>query len=479
LIFTEFKFLIFFFIVFSIYWILNNNKYRKILLLLASYFFYGSWDQRFLILIFISTIVDYVAGKHIFKCKYHGKSNWLIFSLVTNLGLLAVFKYFNFFLESLIQLINLLGFQANISTLKIILPIGISFYTFQSLSYSLDIYYKRIKPCKSFIDFSLFVAFFPQLVAGPIVRAKDFLPQLADLKIFKNLNIRKYIFMFLNGFFKKAVVADNIAYFSDQLFQSPDEFTTFTIILGVISYSIQIYCDFSGYSDMAIASAGFLGYHLPVNFNFPYFASNIGSFWKKWHISLSTWIMDYLFLPIAYLISRRIHRQTLLYISSDIWAYAGSILFSMLLCGLWHGAAWNFIIWGGLHGIALLIHKLWTIYVKKGKFKKIISLIGVPLTFYFVSATWIIFRSPNYDTTFILLKSYITFANTGSKHFPLYLFVFIIILVISHFIAKLYSFENIIDKTPIYLFSFISGIIFFLINYFSQYTYKPFIYFQF
>jgi len=481
LIFTEFKFLFFYILVFALYWSLKTNKTRKIWLLFVSYFFYASWDPRFLVLIIISTIVDYVTGFKIYNTTIHShRKYWLTFSLVTNLGLLGIFKYYNFFIEPMTQLLNLIGVHTNLSSIKIILPVGISFYTFQSLSYSLDIFNNRIKPNKSILDFSLFVSFFPQLVAGPIVRAKAFLPQLKKIKSFYLINTRKYILLFLSGFFKKAVVADNIAYFSDSVFKNPDEFSTIGTILGVISYSIQIYCDFSGYSDMAIASAGLLGYELPINFNFPYLSSNISMFWKRWHISLSTWLMDYLFLPLVYSISKEINIRKKWHIKNEVWAYSLGIIITMLLCGLWHGSSWRFVVWGGLHGIAILIHRTWTQLISKhNKINKIIRFLGIPITFYFVSATWIIFRAPNPSTSFILLKKYILFYSGGIRTFPIYLFFIIFILFVLQLINSKFKYTNIIKKTPDYIFYFIIGITFFFINFFSQYAYKPFIYFQF
>jgi alginate O-acetyltransferase complex protein AlgI len=450
-------------------------------LLLASYFFYGSWDWRFLGLILISTIVDYAAGARIFRTEnpLH-KRYWLTFSLVTNLGLLAVFKYYNFFIGPAARFIELLGFQANLSSLEFILPVGISFYTFQSLSYSLDIYAGRLEPTESALDFSLFVAFFPQLVAGPIVRAREFLPQLKSLKLFEHVDARGHILLFLSGFFKKAVVADNIAIFSDQLFKAPGEYTAAATFLGVISYAIQIYCDFSGYSDMAIACAGLLGYRLPINFKFPYFSPDIGVFWKRWHISLSTWFMDYLFLPGAYAISRKIPNAKKWHIKAETWAYGGGILLTMLLCGLWHGAAWSFVIWGGFHGAGLVIQRVWSRLVKKQRtVKKVMKVIGIPLTFYFVSAGWIIFRATDSATAFTLLKTFVSFEGAGAREFPIYLLFFIILLFTAHLAASRAPFEKIVSKLPVYLFSFICGILFYFCNFFSQYAYKPFIYFQF
>lgn len=481
MIFTEFRFLLFFLVVFALYWMLRNNTARKTWLLITSYFFYGSWDWRFLSLILISTFVDYLAGKKIYQAQSRVKKRyWLTVSIITNIGILGFFKYYNFFIDSAIHFFAFLGISFNATSLNIILPVGISFYTFQTLSYSLDIYYEKLRPRESFLDLALFVAFFPQLVAGPIVRAKNFLPQLDSLKFFKDVDIRKYLLLFLCGFFKKAVVADNIAFFSDHLFRNPDIFSLPSVFLGVFAYAIQIYCDFSGYSDMALACAGLMGYQLPINFNFPYFSPNIQTFWKNWHISLSSWFMDYLYLPIAYSISRKIKQPKLAGIKAETWSYVGGIAGTMFLCGLWHGAAWSFVIWGGLHGFGLIFHRLWLKYIGKRKTpQKIFNVIGIPLTFYFTCIGWVIFRAADTATAVKILNSIVLFQPSGNANLNPSLLYIIILLTLAHLVTKKGIAQNFLFNLPAYAFSFIYGILFYFCNFFAQYSYKPFIYFQF
>ncbi|MEN8445884.1 MAG: MBOAT family O-acyltransferase, partial [Cyanobacteria bacterium J06555_13] len=348
MIFTELRFLLFFAVVFGIYWSLQRNGWRKAWILLCSYAFYGAWDWRFLSLIIGSTLVDYIVGLQLGKEETAPgiRRRWLMLSLVVNLGALAFFKYANFFATSAVGFFGWLGVPVNSVTLNVVLPVGISFYTFQTLSYSLDIYARRLAPRKSLLDLATFVAFFPQLVAGPIVRASDFLPQLERSRTFSQINVRACLTLFLTGFFKKACVSDNLAPIVDRFFADPASFDALSAWIGVFSYTTQIYCDFSGYSDMAIACAGLLGYELCINFNFPYFASSVTDFWRRWHISLSTWLKDYLYIPLG---GNR---------GGQLFTYR-NLLITMVLGGLWHGAAWTFVVWGALHGGALVVHREW------------------------------------------------------------------------------------------------------------------------
>ncbi|NEO02596.1 MAG: MBOAT family protein [Moorea sp. SIO3I7] len=382
MIFTEFRFLFFFLTVFCIYWTLSEHQHRKIWLLICSYLFYAAWNWRFLSLMLASTIIDYVVGlmisrpiiddanpdwetKETNSTKNFDWNNlgskpinsrqrklWLVLSLIGNLSILGFFKYYNFFTDSAANFLNWLGLPISFPILQVILPVGISFYTFQTLSYSLDIYRGKLKPTKKFWDFALFVSFFPQLVAGPIVRAAIFLPQLLTPKTFSQVEVRSCLMLFLVGYFKKACVADNLSPIVDKYFANPEMYTVASAWIGVISFIIQVYCDFSGYSDMAIASAGLLGYKLPLNFNFPYFASNITELWKRWHITMSNWFRDYLYVP---LMRRREKKQR-----TKFFSYS-NLIFTMLVTGLWHGAAWHFVVWGGLNGIALAVHKEWSV----------------------------------------------------------------------------------------------------------------------
>ncbi|MFT7462346.1 MAG: alginate O-acetyltransferase complex protein AlgI [Pseudohongiellaceae bacterium] len=346
MIFTEPRFLWFFLVVFAVYWATPRPSARKLWLLAASYTFYGAWNKKFLLLILFSTVVDYVAGRALAAEKPQSiRKRWLLLSLGTNLGLLGVFKYYDFFISEGAQLLSWMGLAVEPRLLEVILPAGISFYTFQTLSYTIDVYRRKMQPTRSLLDFALFVGFFPQLVAGPIVRAIDFLPQLASKRRFADVAVRAQLVLFMVGFIKKAVVSDSVAPVVEQIFASPEAYGFGAKWLGALLYTVQIYCDFSGYSDMAIASAGLLGYELTLNFDFPYLARSITSFWRRWHISLSSWFRDYLYIPLGG--NRGTSRQTL-----------RNLLLVFLLCGLWHGARWTFILWGLYHGAFLVFERL-------------------------------------------------------------------------------------------------------------------------
>ncbi|MDR2733830.1 MAG: hypothetical protein LBC99_04185 [Spirochaetota bacterium] len=336
-------------IVFFVWWFLyHTNLVRVVFLLLASWFFYMSWNPVFVVLIIASSSTDFFIGMFISRAlqnKRRGLARfWLALSLISSLGLLFFFKYFNFFHEVLFQL----GISEGSSdVISLILPVGISFYTFQTMSYVLDIYRGLLEPIRSFTKFALFVSFFPQLVAGPIVRARDFLPQLLTKPNFDPVLMCNGFFFIMIGLFKKIVISDFIALnLADRVFASPELYTPIEVLFGVYAYGLQIYCDFSGYSDIAIGSAALFGFKLPLNFNSPYKAANLQDFWRRWHITLSTWLRDYLYIPLGG--SRHGNART--YINLAI---------TMLLGGLWHGAAWRFIIWGALHGIGLAAVRAW------------------------------------------------------------------------------------------------------------------------
>jgi alginate O-acetyltransferase complex protein AlgI len=328
----------------------------------------------------VSTLVDHVAAKRIAAAPTpRGRRAWLCASLATNLGMLGFFKYWGFFVDSAAGLLTWLGFEAHMPTLHVLLPVGISFFTFQTLSYSLDVYRGNLRPTRSLLDLSLFVAFFPQLVAGPIVRAREFLPQLAERPTWDRSGTRALLLMFLVGFFKKACIADGLAPYVDAYFTAPELYDAVSARVAVLFYAAQIYCDFSGYSEMAIAAAGLLGYRLPVNFAFPYFAGNVTEFWRRWHISLSTWLRDYVYIPLGG--SR-----------GGSFATHRNLMATMLLGGLWHGAAWNFLIWGGLHGVALVAHRLWRRVMGEARHVAL-TVLGPVLTFAWVCLAWIPFRT--------------------------------------------------------------------------------------
>ena len=342
MLFNSYEFFIFLPIVFFLYWFVfkNNLKFQNTLILLASYVFYSWWDWRFLSLIIISTIIDYLIGLKIYKSNdLHIKRYYLLFSIIVNLGILGFFKYYNFFIDSWIILLNSVGYYpSSVWTLNVILPVGISFYTFQTMSYSLDIYYNKLKPTRDIISFAAFVSFFPQLVAGPIERASNLIPQILNKRTFKYNNGVQGLRLILWGMFKKVVVADSLSLQVDYCFNNYHTLNGGLLFLGLIYFSFQIYCDFSGYSDIAIGTAKLFGIDLMKNFKYPYFSRNIAEFWRRWHISLSTWFRDYMYIPLG---GSKMGK----------WISIRNIFIIFIISGFWHGANWTFIAWGLCHAI--------------------------------------------------------------------------------------------------------------------------------
>lgn len=468
MLFTEPVFLAFFFITFGVYWILPSNSSRKAWLFLTSCFFYGFWDIRFLGLIFISIAIDFVAGLLVGSGRPLAiRRFWLVISLCANLGILGFFKYFNFFIESAVAALQLAGMNPPSSTLSIILPVGVSFYTFQSMSYTIDVYRDDLKCVRSPLDFAFFVIFFPQLVAGPIVRAATFLPQLEVKRTFASVEFRACLLLFLMGFFKKACVADNLAPFVDRAFETPHLFTIAGLWFGAIGYAIQIYCDFSGYTDMAIATAGLLGYKFNENFHHPYFSSNITLFWRRWHMSLSTWLRDYLYIPLG---GNR---------GSRLFA-ARNIMITMLLGGLWHGAGWNFILWGAIHGIALALDREFVQPKAKGTFSlTLMHGAGIAFTFFIVVNAWVLFRAPDMNSA-LRFFNYLYFPSaSGIYAIPQYGLLILMILCLLHYLA--YRFPPIIwlRSIPDWAFSILLALALLAILPWISTRYTPFIYFQF
>ena len=345
MLFNTFQFGLFFLVVYTLYLLLDHKKQNR-MLLAASYFFYGCWDWRFLSLLLLTTTLDYYFGHQVAAAKDGPqRKRFVTLSIFANLGILGFFKYFNFFADSLKDLFGFFGFQADIFTLKVLLPIGISFYTFQSMSYVLDIYRKEIKPAKNFLDFALYTSYFPHLVAGPIMRATTLLPQVENPRTLDGEQIRRGIFLVLWGLFKKVIIADNMAAIVNPIFAQSGPINGAQAMIGIYAFAFQIYGDFSGYSDMARGLSKMMGFELMHNFNLPYFAKNPQEFWRRWHISFSTWLRDYLYIPLG---GNR---------KGGIRTYA-NLMITMLLGGLWHGAAWTFVIWGMFHGMLLCIHRM-------------------------------------------------------------------------------------------------------------------------
>jgi len=394
MIFNSLTFLIFFFIFFHLYWLINNKLpigYRNLFTIFSSYLFYGWWDWRFLGLIVASSAIDFTIGLLLAKEKREKRRKLLLLiSIAANLGILGFFKYFNFFIDSLIGAASLFSITLNVTTLKIILPVGISFYTFQTLSYTIDVYKKRLSPTKDILSFFAFVSFFPQLVAVPIERAGHLLKQFQERKNFSYNNMVIGLRLALWGFFKKVVVADNFGVLTNHIFNGDYGSSGILTIAGALFFAFQIYADFSGYSDIAIGLSKMLGFDLMKNFSTPYFSSSFGEFWHRWHISLSTWFRDYLYIPLGG------NRGSQVRVSFNLFV-------TFLLSGLWHGANSTFLIWGGLHGLLLIIEKK-----IKGKVNKYIY---TPFVLLCLVLLWIPFRAKNFDQFINLSKSLVDFGS--------------------------------------------------------------------
>jgi len=486
LLFGQYLFLMLFTIMFGFYALIHkHNRIRNGYLLAFSLFFYYKCSGFYFILLLISTILDYIFGFKIFNSSGWRRRFFLFLSIMTNLGLLFYFKYSYFIVDSInylmgsnIQALNFMAsfsnnlFQTEFSVSEIILPVGISFYTFQTLSYSIDIYRGKIEPCGRLLDFAFFVSFFPQLVAGPIVRAIDFLPQINKPYSLSRKGFGNAVFLIVTGLVKKVVISDYISVnFVDRVFDNPEIYSGFMNLMAVYGYSIQIYCDFSGYSDMAIGLAALLGFKLPINFNNPYKSKSITEFWRRWHISLSTWLRDYLYISIG---GNR---------KGKIRTYI-NLLITMLLGGLWHGAALKFIIWGGIHGLGLAFHKLWLSVVKVKK-NLLWSLLSMLLTFHFVAFCWMYFRAIDIKTVQSMIHQiFYDFDLTEIssciqgywKPFSFILFGFVIHLLPSKF--KLYLKKS-FSSTPIYIQVLMISLLIFLIYQAKSAEIQPFIYFQF
>ncbi len=393
--FNSLAYAIFLPLVLFIYYRLNL-KQQNILLLIASYFFYGYWDPRFLSLIIISTVIDYTAGLWIQRSTNAGNQRQrklgLMLSLFSNLSLLGFFKYFDFFVQSADVMLTKFGLSTCLPVLNIVLPVGISFYTFQTLSYTFDIYRGTLKPTRNFIDFAVFVSFFPQLVAGPIERAANLLPQIEKPRVVNQDHFNKGIYLILVGLVRKVVIADTAGSLIESYFANPASYSGEQLIIGLFLYGLQIYGDFAGYSDIARGSSYLLGIELMRNFRHPYFAVNITDFWRRWHISLSQWLRDYLYISLGG--NRKGKART--YLNNMI---------TMLLGGLWHGASWNFVFWGFLHGLYLAVHKFFRNLVP---YKKPASknwwyyckyAINLLFTLCLANFTWLFFRSKDVATT--------------------------------------------------------------------------------
>ncbi len=414
MLFNSIDFVIFLPIVFLLYWFVANKNYKhqNILLLIASYIFYGNWDWRFLFLIIFSSILDFLLGIKLSKETKKSKRKTLLFiSVLSNLGLLGLFKYFNFFIDNFISVFSFFGEQIEYNTLEIILPIGISFYTFQTLSYTTDVYRKKLEPTKDFIAFSVFVAFFPQLVAGPIERAKQLLPQFYKKKTFDLTKAKEGLHLIIWGMFKKIVIADSCAIYANEIFSKYENMNSLTLLLGAIYFAFQIYGDFSGYSDIAIGTSKLFGVDLMRNFKYPYFSRSIAEFWRRWHISLSTWFRDYLYIPLGGS-------------KGSKWLNIRNVFIIFIVSGFWHGANWTFIAWGVLNAFyftPLLLKNKNRAYlrdIEEGRlFLSFKEFYGIVITFFLTTIGWIFFRSNTITDALLYIKRLFTFNFNGSLQY--------------------------------------------------------------
>ena len=478
MLFNSIEYLLFLPTVFILYWFVFNKYLRlqNLLIFISSYFFYGWWDWRFLSLIFLSTVVDYFVGLKIHQSQDQKvKKIYLWVSVLCNLGLLGFFKYFNFFIDSWIDLLGSFGYeQKSVWTLNVILPVGISFYTFQTMSYSFDIYYKKLKPTKDFISFASFVSFFPQLVAGPIERASNLLPQILTKRVFKYEQGVQGLRLILWGMFKKVVIADSLGIRVDRIFDNYQTMDGGALLLGLVYFSFQIYCDFSGYSDIAIGTAKLFGIEIMSNFKFPYFSRDIGEFWRRWHISLSSWFRDYLYIPFGGS-------------KGGKWMSIKNIFIIFIVSGFWHGANWTFIMWGLTHALLyiplFLIGKnrqyTTNVVAKNNWFPSIKELFQMGMTFFSTTIAWVFFRSESVSDSFNYLILMVSkFSIPTYERFDI-VFVFILVLVVFDWIMRKNERNpiNIQNKYTRWIMYIV--LIYLIISYFNFIDTTQFIYFQF
>ncbi|WP_299122840.1 MBOAT family O-acyltransferase [uncultured Winogradskyella sp.] len=469
MLFNSIEYLIFLPIVFIIYWLLKNSyKNQNILLLISSYVFYGWWDYRFLSLIMFSSFLDYFVGQKIEQAiGEKNKKRWLLVSLCSNLGLLGVFKYYNFFADSFASTMSTMGWEVNDLTLNIILPVGISFYTFQTLSYSIDIYRGQIKASKDIVSFFTFVSLFPQLVAGPIERASNLIPQIEKKRNLNITLIKTGVFQIFIGLFRKVAIADNLGVYVDSVYANYEIHNSSTLLVATVFYAFQIYFDFSGYSDIAIGSAKLFGFNFNRNFNFPYFSKTLTEFWRRWHMSLSFWLRDYLYISLG---GNR----------KGIVITYRNLLLTMLLGGLWHGSSWNFVIWGAIHGLFLSFEK----YTFSALKIKTFNAFGYIYTFIVVLIAWIFFRASDLQSASIIVTEILSF-NYGSLFIgDINAFVNAVLLISIGFLIDLKIFRSNVSLedygvrfNTVKLSIIVSIIILMLCLFYS--TAENFIYFQF
>lgn len=471
MLFNSLGFLVFFAVVLIFYYLLPLSwKQKKWMLLLASYIFYGLWNPPLILLLWISTAVDWTAGRRLSAVEGKAKRRfWLILSLCVNLGFLAFFKYGNFLLENFQYVLSLLGQEYQPPKWDILLPMGISFYTFQTMSYTIDLYKKKIEPAKTLLDFSLYVTFFPQLVAGPIVRSDALVPQFYEPKRASERTFFLGFLLLTIGLFEKTVFADSIlSPVADQVFGSSVALLPLDAWTGVLAFSGQIFFDFAGYSLCAIGIAMMLGFEMPDNFRYPYGSIGFSEFWGRWHISLSTWLRDYLYIPLG---GNR----------AGVGRTYVNLMLTMLLGGLWHGASWVFVVWGFLHGSYLIIERLVRIKYPLKPSRGPIQIFLAFLTFTAVNITWVFFRAEDFSSAWQLLLS--LFYIDGKEailttNFMVLTLGLMFLVFIGHYMMRKHSLISIIERTPKWALVTLWGLMFFGLAT-VQSSGEQFIYFQF
>lgn len=467
MLFNTLHFAVFFAVVLVAYFLLSHRK-QNILLLVASYFFYACWDWRFLSLIFISTAVDFYVGAALERCTDDRRRKTILsWSIIFNLGFLGIFKYFNFFSAGLSTLLHSIGFEAHTATLAVAIPVGISFYTFQSMSYAIDIYRRDIRPTKSFWDFALSVAFFPHMVAGPIQRARSLIDQVERPRTVTRTDIADGLHLIIWGLFKKMVIADNLAITVEKAFGAAPYDPT-GVAIGTLAFALQIYGDFSGYTDIARGAARLLGFDLMLNFNLPYFALNPQDFWRRWHISLSTWLRDYLYFSLGG--SRGAE-----------WKTYRNLMLTMVLGGLWHGASWTFVIWGFYHGGLLCLHRLASRFLPLPKSENLLwRSTSVATMFVFTLYGWMIFRATDATQLWEMTASLTNLRpNAGIIRGIAKLLFYCWPLALVQFIQYRTGDLMFIRKTPVLVQALFYLIIYYYIAILGVFDAQSFIYFQF
>jgi len=460
MLFTQLEFPIFFLIVLIATWTCRTRTTRNTLLLAASYYFYAYWDYRFCGLLILSTVVDFVVARAIAASSNPTtRRGWLMVSLVVNLGVLGFFKYFNFFIESAAPILHSIGLSS--STLSIILPVGISFYTFQTLSYTIDVYRGVIKPTNRFLDFATYVAFFPQLVAGPIVRARELLPQLSLVPDWSKRRVYGGAQQMLRGAVKKVLLADRLGEMVDVVFAGPDLYSGATVWIAVLAYTGQIYFDFSGYSDIAIGAAKMLGYRFPVNFRHPYLATSVADFWRRWHMTLSRWLRDYLYISIGG--NRR-----------GLWLTYRNLLITMGLGGLWHGAAWTFVLWGLWHGIALVVER----FIRASLGIRLPKMIGWVTTFLVVVGGWVLFRSESLATAGVVFQKMLILSD-GIRWYPPLVIGALVCMALEHVAWKTKLRRSMRLPMAAWYSPIATTVMIWALVLYAPQGFRPFVYFQF